>query len=51
MNYESFIGCPNYFTVNTALPSILSNTPTKCEEDQRNGSQDMRTYKQSFLAL
>ncbi len=28
---------PNNFTLDTALPWVLSNTPAKCEVDQMNG--------------
>ncbi len=35
-----FSAHPNNFTLDTALPWILSNTPTKCEVDRMNGCRD-----------
>ncbi len=33
---------PNNFTLNTALPWVLSNTPATCEVDRMNGCPDNR---------
>ena len=43
---------PNNFTLHTALPCVLSNTPTKCEADRMNGGQtDRQTDRQRLLWL
>ncbi len=33
---------PNNFTLDTALPWVLRNTPAKCEVDRMNGCRDNR---------
>ncbi len=45
---------PNSFTMDTALPWVLSNTPAKCEVDQINDCRDNRqtdSFKPSAEAV